>query len=85
MITVYVLQGASNGKRYVGITKDLERRLAEHRGGGTKGGQLLGEFVLLHKEELPDYQAARRREVFLKSGQGRTWLEAMFHRRDSPS
>jgi hypothetical protein len=35
MVILYVLQG-DNGKRYVGITNDLPRRLAEHRSGHSK-------------------------------------------------
>jgi predicted GIY-YIG superfamily endonuclease len=74
-ITVYVLQGAT--KRYVGITADLERRLSEHRAGSHAGG-LIGAFVLLHTENFPDYAAARVRERFLKSGQGREWLQQKY-------
>ena len=34
-VRVYVLGGAA-GKRYVGITRDLSRRLREHQCGATK-------------------------------------------------
>ena len=74
MVTVYVLEGA-NGKRYVGITKDLSRRLREHRAHGTKGSQVLGaRFRVIHTEEFADHAAAREREKYLKSGAGREWL-----------
>ena len=72
MVIVYVLQGKN--KRYVGITNNLARRLAEHRAGHTKGGQITGQFKLLHTEEFPNYIAAREREKFLKSGKGREFL-----------
>jgi putative endonuclease len=75
MITVYVLRGAA--RRYVGITNDLARRLAEHRG-GSHSGKLIGDFVVLHTETFPDYATARSREKFLKSGQGRAWLDERF-------
>lgn len=74
MVIVYVLKG-SNGKRYVGITNNIERRLKEHRSGSTKGGQVIGDFRLLYTEEFVDYYVARKREKFLKSGQGREWLD----------
>ena len=67
MITVYVLQSTENGKRYVGITNNLERRLTEHRCKKSKAGQLLKEFELLHSEEAMDYPTARSREKFLKA------------------
>ena len=78
MIFVYVIRSLHSGKRYVGITNDLSRRLAEHRGGESKAGHLLGAFELLRTEEFPDYVTARQREKFLKSGQGRKWLDAKF-------
>ena len=74
-INVYVLRGLINRKRYVGITKDLIRRLHEHRGESSKGGQMLGEFELVLTEKYPSYLLARQREKFLKSGQGRQWLD----------
>jgi putative endonuclease len=74
MIILYVLK-EQKGKRYVGITNDLTRRLREHRYKLTKGGQLLGVFSVLYTEEFPDYKAARERERFFKSGKGRKWLD----------
>jgi putative endonuclease len=76
VIFAYVLKG-SNGRRYVGITNDVERRLNEHRSGKTKGGQIVGAFELLLTESYVDYGQARTREKYLKSGQGREWLDAI--------
>jgi len=75
MVILYVLKGVP-GKRYVGITKDLSRRLREHRSKKSKGSEIIGDFTLLHTEQFPAYKSARKREVFLKSGQGRKWLDA---------
>ncbi|MBA4138493.1 MAG: endonuclease [Opitutus sp.] len=77
MITVYVLRGRE--KRYVGITSDLARRLAEHKR-SSHSGRLIGDFDLLHTEEHPDYVSARKREKFLKSGAGRAWLDLQYAR-----
>ena len=74
MITLYVLKGKS-GKRYVGITNDLTRRLSEHRSIRSKGSQVIGDFIVLHTEQYTDHKSARKREKFLKSGQGRKWLD----------
>ena len=73
-IILYVLKG-KKGKRYVGITNDLVRRLKEHRSNRSKASQVIGEFVVLHTEEYADHKSARTREKFLKSGQGRKWLD----------
>jgi putative endonuclease len=83
MITVYVLQGLLD-KRDVGITNNLRRRLDEHRSGQTKGGQIIGEFKLIHSEEFDDYASARKREKYLKSGDGRKWLDNRFQQPDLP-
>ena len=74
MVVLYVLKG-KKGKRYIGITNNLSRRLREHRIKATKGGQLSGDFIVLCTEEFTDYKTAREREKFLKSGQGRKWLD----------
>ncbi|MBE9574254.1 MAG: GIY-YIG nuclease family protein [Proteobacteria bacterium] len=76
MVILYALKG-KRSKRYVGITNNLSRRLLEHRMKATKGGQLLGDFIVLCTEQFPDYKTAREREKFLKSGQGRKWLDEL--------
>ena len=76
-VTVCVLKSRQNGKRYVGITDDLARRLREHRAGYTKAGQLLPDCYVLHAEEFADHGTARAREKYLKSGQGREWLDEL--------
>ena len=43
-IKLYIIKSLINGKHYVGITNNLERRLQEHASGTTKGGQVLGAF-----------------------------------------
>ena len=72
LITVYVLKGK---KRYVGITNNLERRIAEHKRESSKGSQIIGDFKLIYRKKFPDYKAARQYEKYLKSGVGRAWLD----------
>ena len=79
MVFVYVLRDET-GKRYVGITNNIDRRIAEHRAKHSKAGQLLTEFQLVLREAHPDYTSARKREKFLKSGQGRAWLDSRLNR-----
>jgi putative endonuclease len=78
MVIVYVLRSLTNGKRYVGMTDNLSRRLAQHRRTRSTVEKLLGAFEVLLTEEFPDYALARAREKFLKSGQGREWLGDRF-------
>ena len=79
MVTVYVLRGAG-GRRYVGMTGDLSVRLREHRARRRKGGQAIGPFEVVVTEAYSTYDEARQRERFLKSGQGRQWLDEMLPR-----
>jgi putative endonuclease len=78
-----VLKG-DTGKRYVGITNDLSRRLNEHRSGHSKAGQIIGTFTVIHTESFTDHKSARIKEKFLKSGQGRKWLDKLETESDQP-
>jgi len=82
LITLYVLKSKS-GKRYTGITNNLSRRLKEHRSHKTKAGHLLNDFIVIYTETFHDYKAARIKEKFLKSGQGRKWLDEQVTKPDS--
>ena len=73
VITVYVIQSRLKKYRYVGITNDFKKRFAEH----TKNKRAFAPFLVLHIETFPDYQSARFREKFLKSGQGRAYLDTL--------
>jgi predicted GIY-YIG superfamily endonuclease len=74
-ITLYVLRSLEQQRRYVGITNHLARRLHEHEQKLSKGSQLLARFEVVLLEEYPSHIEARAREKFLKSGQGRRWLD----------
>jgi len=76
IVTLYVLKGKT-GKRYVGITNDLSRRIKEHCSRHSKGGQILGGFSVIYTEIFDDYATERAKEKFLKSGQGRKWLDKL--------
>ena len=71
---VYVLRSLSNARFYTGSTNDLERRIAEHARGKSRYTRHAGPFELIHTEEYPTRLEARRRERFLKSGDGREQL-----------
>ena len=75
MIIVYIIQGLESARIYIGITKNLGRRLREHRKKQSTGSIAVGDFKLIHTEEFPDYKTARIREKFLKSGKGREWIK----------
>ena len=85
MYFVYVLWSQKLNKRYVGSSEDVESRLVEHNRGSnkfTKGGI---PWIKIYQEEFQTKTDAIRREKFLKSGQGRKWLDNVFltFRRDA--
>jgi putative endonuclease len=76
MFFVYVLRSLKNRKRYVGQTsKDVFKRLSELNSGCNKWTKENGPFTIIYSEELETRTDAIKREHFLKSGQGRRWLD----------
>lgn len=78
MYTVYVLQD-NRGRLYKGMTNNLVRRLAEHKGGTTKTTRSMKDLRVVYSEEHPDRVSARKREVYLKSAAGRRFLKKILY------
>lgn len=63
---VYMLR-CKDGSLYTGWTNDLKHRLAMHNSGrGAKYTRGRGPLKLVYSEELPDKEAALRRECVIK-------------------
>ncbi|MBI3888834.1 GIY-YIG nuclease family protein [Candidatus Nomurabacteria bacterium] len=77
MIFIYVIKSREKNFRYVGITNNLDRRIKEHNSKKSKSTAPYCPFDLRLKEEYSDYSEARKREKFLKSGQGRKFLDML--------
>jgi len=78
MYYVYVLKSLKNGKRYIGFTsKQLIARLKEHNTGSNKWTRENGPFINIYSEEYKIKTEAMKREKFLKSGQGRKFLDSI--------
>ena len=77
MYYTYVLRG-NNGRKYIGSTSDLKRRLKEHNGGvGGKYTQDNRPFKLIYYEGFLNKQDAFAREQWLKTGWGRNQINTM--------
>ena len=75
MYEVYVLKSNKDGLRYVGSGSDAQERLRRHNKGDyrfTKGHR---PWQLVYSEKFETRAEAVQRERFLKSGQGRKWLD----------
>ncbi|ADE54528.1 Excinuclease ABC C subunit domain protein [Coraliomargarita akajimensis DSM 45221] len=65
---VYMIRCADDSL-YAGVATDVERRFAEHAGGGPKAAKYLrgrGPLVLVYRCELGDRSAALKEEVRIK-------------------
>ena len=76
MFYIYTLRSQRNGKKYVGLTqKNVDLRLQEHNEGKNQWTRNNRPFNLVYYEEYIDENFARKREKFLKSGNGREVLK----------
>ena len=79
MIVVYAIRSLVRNYVYVGMTKDLERRLSEHNNGENRSTKAYRPFVLIYLENFPDRKSAREKEKYLKSGIGKEFLKSLLH------
>ena len=88
MFVVYVLVSESTGRRYIGQTDDLDRRVAEHNDPEHNPRKFTsrnaGPWVVVHFEEFSTRAEAMAREKWLKSGAGRAWLNATIGKASPP-
>ncbi|TAL19739.1 GIY-YIG nuclease family protein [Patescibacteria group bacterium] len=74
MFFVYVLESLLDGKRYIGFTKNLKKRLEEHQKGLSLSTKFRRPFKLIYFEACTNEEDARRREKYLKTTRGRRFL-----------
>ncbi|MFC7339691.1 GIY-YIG nuclease family protein [Haloferula chungangensis] len=75
MIYVYVLQSEMDSGLYIGMTADLRRRFEEHQSGESQSTKGRRPWMLIYYEAYLQESDALGREVFLKSGGGRRFLD----------
>ncbi|MBI4810336.1 MAG: GIY-YIG nuclease family protein [Ignavibacteriales bacterium] len=72
---VYVLRSIRDGRHYIGMTKNLERRLNEHNSGKVKSTKGRTPFELVYHETYRTRSEAHEREKYFKTATGRRWLK----------
>jgi len=77
MFYVYVLKSINHGSRYIGSTDNPEKRLAEHNAGKCRYTSGRRPWKIVYLEQFARRGEAMKRERFLKSGQGRKFLDDM--------
>jgi len=74
----YVLWSQKLQKRYVGYSTDPLVRLSQHNNGWGKFTSRGVPWQLRYSEEYASALDAKRRERYLKTGAGRTFLDRVF-------
>ena len=75
MSTVYVLKSLKDPKRYyIGITRDLERRLKEHNSEQAGYSKRYAPWEVETCVTFKNEELARRFEKYLKAGLGQAFL-----------
>ena len=77
MPCTYILRSEASQRFYVGSTDDLFRRLSEHERGHSLATRGRGPWKLVYKEEFPNLQEARRRELEIKRWKSARMIEAL--------
>jgi putative endonuclease len=80
MYCVYVIQSEKFGKRYTGLTGNLEKRIYEHNSGKTKSIKPFIPYKLIYSETVPDLFQVRKREKYLKSAAGRNFIKKILEK-----
>ncbi len=63
------------------MTKDLDRRIKEHNKGKNKSTKSYAPWELIYQEVFDSRIEARKREKYLKSGNGREYLKLVIIKR----
>ena len=71
---IYILENQKDNKQYIGYTNNLKRRLEEHKKGLNFSTKFRQPFKLIYFEGCLREKDAKRREKYLKSTQGRKFI-----------
>jgi len=71
----YILKSKKDNKLYTGFTFDLQKRLLQHNQGKSTHTKGRGPFVIIYYEACLSEEKARSRELYLKSGMSKRYLE----------
>lgn len=77
---MYVLFSVTDKGLYIGYSTNLKERLIRHSHGEVRSTKFRRPLQLIHYEYFINEKDAKAREVFLKSGFGRTNLKKALQR-----
>jgi len=73
---VYVLQSQKDFQYYVGYSKNIQKRLAEHESGKVRSTQHRLPVRLIYWEGCLNQQDATKREKYLKTAWGKRYIKS---------
>ena len=79
MFYVYILRSWKDGKKYVGHTNNIERRLNEHNRGECMATKNRKPFEVIYFETAETKSIAVKKEDFFKSGKGREYINKILN------
>ncbi len=74
---VYAIKSHKDGRIYVGLSKNPERRLLEHNKGDTKSTKFYRPWAIIYKKLVGTRKDARKEEKKLKSGYRKELLKSI--------
>jgi len=74
---IYAIVSQVDGRIYVGMSQDVDRRLAEHNAGKVKSTKGFIPWIIFFKELAGSTEQAREREKYYKAGSGKKKLKAI--------
>ena len=77
LIFVYAIKSLKDGRIYVGMSADIDRRLKEHNSGKSRSTKGYRPWELIYAEKCPNRTSARNREKYWKSGIGKEQLKKL--------
>jgi putative endonuclease len=77
MVEVYAILSIPSNEIYVGMALSAEKRLKEHNNGKNRFTKGLRPWKIIHIEYFADWNSARVREKYLKSGVGKEFLKRL--------
>ncbi|HWW42128.1 GIY-YIG nuclease family protein [Pedobacter sp.] len=77
MIVVYAIWSEEHRRIYVGMTRDIEKRLKEHNSGVTRSIRLFRPWKIIFTENCSNWESGRLKEKNYKKGIGKEFLKKL--------
>ncbi|OGY91578.1 MAG: hypothetical protein A3B30_03840 [Candidatus Komeilibacteria bacterium RIFCSPLOWO2_01_FULL_52_15] len=77
MYYVYILHSQKDGRLYTGYSPDLKSRIKSHTKGFVRATSYRRPLALVYYEAFLEKEDAKRRELYLKGGNGKKEIEKL--------